>query len=332
MTAPRTLRVGVVGIGYGQAVLVPAFRADSGCEVTAIAASTRERAARVAERLGVTTALGDWRELVADPRIDAVAVAVPPRLQPQVVIAAAEAGKHVFCEKPAALTVADARAMRKAAEHVVHAIDFEFPELPAWRALATALGDARVGEIARVYVDVRVKARAPDGGRSAWKASDAEGGALWGGFLPHALYHLEWIGGPLRRVRARGTLDRRAVQLWGEYASGASAVATLDAGATFGSGHRIEISGTAAMALLENTSTDHAGPFTLSLDRAVLYAEDPIGAGDGRVRAVAPLAHRFLEAIRGHGRMTPDLSDGVRVQELLDAVERAMRDDAWVSA
>ena len=333
MTRPSSpLRVGVVGIGFGQAVLVPAFRTDPGCEVAAIVASSEERARRIADRLAIGTALGDWRRLISDPRVDAVAIAVPPSLQPAIAIAAANAGKHVFCEKPAALTVADARAMRDAAEgHVVHAIDFEFPELGAWRELKAALAAGRVGEITRVYVDMRVRRRRPEADeRTSWKARDADGGAVWGGFLPHALYNLEWLAGPIGRVRARRPRADHAVHLWADYVSGASATVTIDTGVTFGSGHRVEVAGSTGMALLENPSTDHSGPFTLSIDRTIAYADPPRTESDGRVAAVAPIARRFLDAIRGNGRTAPDLGDAVRVQELMDAVDRAARDDTWV--
>ena len=105
-----TIRVAVLGLGFGQAVHVPAFRA-AGAEVVAIAGSTAERAKAVAERLRIPRAVGGWRELVDDPMIDALSIALPPAVQAEVVVAAAATGKHVFCEKPAAVTVAQAEAM-----------------------------------------------------------------------------------------------------------------------------------------------------------------------------------------------------------------------------
>src|SRR5271167_2341818 len=105
------ISVGIVGIGYGQHVLAPAFAADERCQVAAICASTADRAEVVAQRLLIPRALGDWRALVADPEIDVLAIAVPPALQAPLVLAAAAAGKAVFCEKPVAPTVGLARAM-----------------------------------------------------------------------------------------------------------------------------------------------------------------------------------------------------------------------------
>ena len=107
------LRVAVIGVGFGQQVHVPAFRTDSRCEVTTLCASNEAKAAEVATRLNVPHASGDWRAVVADPEIDAVSIAVPPRLQPQIAIAALEHGKSVFCEKPLGVHLHDIMPLRR---------------------------------------------------------------------------------------------------------------------------------------------------------------------------------------------------------------------------
>ena len=63
----RPCSVGVIGIGFGRQVHVPAFGQDSRCVVRAICASNLERARKAASELGIEKAIGDWRELVADP-------------------------------------------------------------------------------------------------------------------------------------------------------------------------------------------------------------------------------------------------------------------------
>ena len=74
-----------------------------------------DRAQTMAEQFGFVRATADWRELVADPRVDLVSVTTPNGLHRDMAIAALEAGKHVWCEKPMALTLDDAAAMRDAA-------------------------------------------------------------------------------------------------------------------------------------------------------------------------------------------------------------------------
>ena len=74
----QKIGIGVIGISFGQHVHVPAFRSDPRCEVRAICATTLDRAKEVAERFNIPDAYGDAHQLIADPGIDAVAIAVPP--------------------------------------------------------------------------------------------------------------------------------------------------------------------------------------------------------------------------------------------------------------
>ena len=333
------VRVGIVGIGFGQNAHVTAFRADARCSVEVIAASDAARASAVAARLAIPRSTGDWRDVVSDPDVDVVSVAVPPALQPEIVVAAARAGKHVLCEKPAALTVAEAREMERVAQQagIIHAIDFEFPELPTWRRMHELIGAGAIGELRHVFFDWRVLTRPRSATTTSWKSDDRQGGGVLGGFTSHAFHHAEWLCGPIVRLRARvrGAFgDLSAVDLWLEFASGASGSATLATDAPAGCGHRIELIGSAGGLRLVNENPDHGGPFTLSLtstEGAVEITTDPDVVGDRRAMAVASLVGRFIDGVRAGTAVRPDLADGVRVQVLLAAVSDSVRSDAWQS-
>ena len=336
MSASR-VRVGIVGIGFGQSAHAVAFRADARCSIEVIAASDAARAEAVAARLGVPRSTGDWRDVVSDPAVDVVSVAVPPALQPEIVLAAARAGKHVLCEKPAALSVAEAREMLRVARAagIVHAIDFEFPELPTWRCAHELVAARAIGQLKHVFVDWRVLTRARAAAATSWKSDDRRGGGVIGGFTSHAFHTAEWLCGPIARLRARvrGVAGEVcAVDLWLEFANGASGSATLATDARAGSGHRIELLGSAGGLRLVNEDPDHGGPFTLSLtgaDGAVERSTDPAVVGDRRAMAVASLVARFIDGVRGGTAVRPDLGDGLRVQVLLAAASDSVRSDAW---
>jgi len=74
----RKIRVGIVGVGFGERVLLPAFRQNAQCEVLALCASTAAKAAKVAKRHHIARSFGDWRRIAADPDLDALAIATPP--------------------------------------------------------------------------------------------------------------------------------------------------------------------------------------------------------------------------------------------------------------
>ena len=111
--------LGIVGCNYGRIVQLPAFRADPRCDVVALAGSNAARAGEFAHAAGVSKAYGDWRALVEDPSVQAVAIATVPSLQAQIAIHALAIGKPVFAEKPMAGNLTD--ASRHAAASACHA-------------------------------------------------------------------------------------------------------------------------------------------------------------------------------------------------------------------
>lgn len=111
------IRVGFVGVGMmSQVCHIPCFQQAEGCEVTALVSSRSGLLGQVADGFGIGKRYASHAELAADPDIDLAAVILPPEYNPQVCIDLLEAGKHVFCEKPVSLAVADAERMQAAAQ------------------------------------------------------------------------------------------------------------------------------------------------------------------------------------------------------------------------
>src|SRR4051794_3938715 len=109
------LRVGIFGTGgiAERAMVEPSAQVD---EVTVVGVGSRDpdRARAVADRHGISAA-GDYASVVADPDVDLVYVALPPKVHARWAVAALEAGKDVLCEKPLSANGADARAIADAA-------------------------------------------------------------------------------------------------------------------------------------------------------------------------------------------------------------------------
>lgn len=105
----KTVRVGLIGAGR-----MGSFHAENlalrvpGAKLTAVADLQPGAAQKLADRLGVEKAYTDLQALLNDSDIDAVAIATPARTHAELVIAAAQAGKHIFCEKPMAVTLEEA--------------------------------------------------------------------------------------------------------------------------------------------------------------------------------------------------------------------------------
>jgi predicted dehydrogenase len=116
MTSGRTVGWGLIGCGDIAAKRVAAALGDSaGSALVTVARARTELAAEFARRHGARRHHADWRDVLRDPEVDAVYVATPVRLHAEQTIAAAEAGKHVLCEKPMALDAPQCERMIAAA-------------------------------------------------------------------------------------------------------------------------------------------------------------------------------------------------------------------------
>lgn len=337
----QPLAIGIVGLGFGKQVLLPAFRADSRCRVTALCGSHMDKAIAAAQSAGVPKAFGDWKTLVADPEIDAVAIAAPPAVQAEAALAAARAGKHLFCEKPMALNAAQARALLEAttSRKLAHAIDFEFPEVDAWQKAKVALDAGTLGRIRQVALTWRVETYAYRAQTTGWKVSAEAGGGTLNNFGSHTLYYLEWLFGPLARLAARlspsgGAVEAR-VDCWGEFAAGFPVTVSIAADTFLGTGHKLEVYGGAGSLTLENRGSDYARGFTLAVGRRetgvfnTIATTDGEAAVDGRIAPVGRIVRRFLDGIESGAPVTPGLVEGLRVQQLIDAARAAHHSGGW---
>lgn len=150
------LTFGLIGTGYmGRAHAIalhaigPIFPEVGPPICELLADSQPERARRGAQALGFRRAAADWRELVTDPAVDVVDICTPNHLHHEMALAALAAGKHVYCEKPLALTAAQAAEVAAAARNagVQHVVGFNYICNPLIRAARELI---RAGEIGAV--------------------------------------------------------------------------------------------------------------------------------------------------------------------------------------
>jgi predicted dehydrogenase len=147
----KKFRVGVIGVGFIGPAHMEAIRRQ-GFEVLALAESNQELAEQAAERLLIPKAYGNWKDLVADPDIDVVHVASPNYLHFEHAKGALEAGKHVICEKPLAMTAKESKLLVKIAEEkkLVNAVNFNLRFYPLIQDAKARIDAGVLGE--RIYI------------------------------------------------------------------------------------------------------------------------------------------------------------------------------------
>src|ERR1017187_5807473 len=108
----QKVRWGVLGVSKIATVkVIPAMQRGQWCEIAAIASRDGAKAEEAAGRLGIPKAYGSYQEMLDDPGIEAIYNPLPNHLHVPWSIRAAEAGKHVLCEKPGSMTVAECRSL-----------------------------------------------------------------------------------------------------------------------------------------------------------------------------------------------------------------------------
>jgi predicted dehydrogenase len=132
--------------------VIPGMQQGKMTEVTAIASRDRRKAEESARKLGIRTAYGSYEELLADPQIEAIYNPLPNQLHVPWSIKAAEAGKHVLCEKPLSLTVAEAKTLLAVRDRTGLKIGeaFMVRTHPQWLRVRELVASGRIGSLRSV--------------------------------------------------------------------------------------------------------------------------------------------------------------------------------------
>lgn len=156
----KKIRIGQIGTGYigrthaiafAQAPTV--FNLDAELVKEMVAEITPELAAEKAVAFGFNRSTGDWKDLVSDPQIDVVDICAPNFLHKEIALEAIKYGKHVYSEKPLALSASDAKEMVEAAEQagVKTLVGFNYMCNPATQLAREIVKNGEIGEVIHFY-------------------------------------------------------------------------------------------------------------------------------------------------------------------------------------
>ncbi|MFI9389563.1 Gfo/Idh/MocA family protein [Streptomyces bauhiniae] len=181
------LGVAVVGFGWMGRVHTRAYarlphhypRLPLRPELVTVAEEVPGRAEEAAAQYGFVTATRDWREVAADPRVHAVSITAPNFLHREIGVAMAEAGKHLWIEKPVGLSGADARAVADAvaAAGVQAAVGFNYRNAPAVEAARELIASGGIGRITHARVRLLSDYAAHPDSALTWRYERGRGGS-----------------------------------------------------------------------------------------------------------------------------------------------------------
>ena len=337
------LRVGIVGSGFGGTIHVPSFQLHPRFEVVAIASPSRADA--IARERRVPHAFASAEAMLAGVELDVVSVASPPFDHHRSVLAALTAGKHVLCEKPFALTVAEAEEMSAAAVRAgtACALAFEFRYAPAVAALRELVANAHLGalreiEVSRLASELLERTLRP---RSSWWFDRTKGGGVANATMPHFFDLANVLAGRppvkttgLLRTANPERVDADGVRFPSTVADGAFALVDYGAGlvakvstdsTTVVDSTTVAVHGERRSAIANGTFFMDQTLFVIDEDEQDEYdlAESPYA----KHAIVHPQIPLFMELLDGFaeridlgGGHAPTFADGLEVQRALGAI------------
>ena len=301
-------------------------------EVIAIASRDRNRAVTVARSLGIAKAYGSYEELLADPEVEAIYNPLPNHLHVPWSIKAAEAGKHVLCEKPIAMTVAEARTLleKQKATGVKIGEAFMVRTHPQWLRTKELIASGRIGELRSISGFFSYFNRDPDNIRNK---PEYGGGALMDiGCYPIIASRFAFGAEP-SRILGLVTRDK---DMGVDYLTSA----ILD----FPSGHAIFTCSTQLVPYQRIHFLGTKGrieieiPFNAPNDRPCRIFIDDGGDLFGKNITTETFAtcdqytfqgDHFSRAVRGDGEVPVTVADGIKNMAVIDAIFRSANSGKW---
>ncbi len=354
----KEVGVGIIGLGWGQ-LQVEAFGHVSNARVVAVCDADAVRTESVARNFNIPKKCADFNDLIQDPDVQLVSVAVPPESHKLIVCAAIEAGKHVLCEKPLGHSVDDARELLGSAESrgVVHAVDFEMRYLPALAYAKELIDEDYLGQLLRV--DVTMGMERPWGEHGNWAADDARGGGVLTEVGSHFVDALVWMFGDVKDVFAVRRTNFPTIRLpdpndskqekfisrqvtgddtfWGamKFARGGEALLNFVTGARHDPGWSICAYGKEGALVIKSgyLSGARVGDKEMEVLGIPKRLELPDKPRDPLMWSMTRLFERVVAEIRGERDTLafPTFRDAYAVARVVEGIRRASEEQVWFS-
>ena len=357
---PKQLRAGIIGGGFMAKVHSRAIR-DSGHLVAGIASSSAESAAKAGKQLGIAQVFETWQALVASTEIDVVHVCTPNEFHAQMVVAAAQAGKQIVCEKPIAVSLDEAEQIRRAvqASGSGFAVPFAYRFYPSVREMRERVSRGEAGPIHLIHGAYLQDWLALEGSNN-WRVDSVAGGLsrAFADIGTHWCDLMEFISGD--RIVALMANTSKAYQsrsgsqvqtedvatILFETQNGAAGSLTVSQ-VSHGRKNRlqIELDGSLASYSFNQERPDSILVGGQSSNQIVIAGQESLSSADARRLSTVPSGHpqgyqdafnAFVSdayaGFQGDARDgVPGLSDGVRASALVDAVLESASTRQWVS-
>ncbi len=318
----KKIRLAVIGLGVmGRNMIVqkaPGFSED--IELAAVCDPNAAAIENVLGSAGGARTYSDYRVMLDEGGIDLLYIAVPPAMHHEVATAAFEKNIHVFCEKPLANSLEEAREMAElaAGSDLVNAVHFSFPLEPPVLKLKELLEEGAAGTVERIELFLQFPQWPRAWQQNGWVATREQGGFLLEVGI-HWIHMIQQVFGRIARLRSEVSYPADS----GLSENKAEATLALD------SGIPILLSGSAGMPGEERVSmVVHGSKGVVALENwQHLYSgnsADSLQAVDADgIASPLPMLKQVIAALRGQDALVYDFADGYNAQVVLEALRQS---------
>ena len=328
----KKVRWGILSTAnIGMQKVTPGIQKSAHSEVVAIASRDLGKARAAADKLDIAKAYGSYEELFADPDIDAIYNALPNHLHVPMTVAAAKAGKHVLCEKPIALTAADAESLRECPPDRIVLEAFMIRFHPQWERAREIIRSGELGDIRSINAVFTYFNADPNNVRN--KSDIGGGGIMDIGCYPITAGRYLFETEPKRVVSlverdATFGTDRLA-SVMADFGNGRQLSFTCSTQTT--PHQRVQVFGTQA-------KMEIIIPFNAPADERTAITVDTGAPIDGSLarREILPAvdqytqqAEAFALAVLGEKPLPWGIEDAIASMKVIDAIFQSEKTGAW---
>jgi predicted dehydrogenase len=359
---PDRVRVGIVGASwYPDLMHLPSLKNHPHAELRSICSRTGDSAAKMAKKYGIPQVFTDYRAMIEQGDLDALIVAAPDELHYAITMYALDAGLHVLCEKPLALTAKEACAMyeKATAAGVKHMTYFTYRWIAPYRYLHELIDQNYLGRC--FDCNVRYLGSYGRAAQYGWRFDGQRSHGILGDIGSHMIDLARWCVGDIARVSAHLATYVKRPGADGAILDPANDAAVLAVEFVNGAHGVIQVSAVAHIGDRgdEQHIVLHGAGGTLEADysfksievRGARQAEEQLqvlpvpDALRGHVDASAPFLSQmfqafgtesigtrlFIDAIRDDRPLAPSFYDGWKTQEVLEAAVESHRTGRWIT-
>lgn len=329
------LKIGIIGSGFGLYGLLPAFNSIKNCQVVSVCGKKSDRLIKYCQSIGLENIYTDWKLMLKNENLDALALAVTPHAQYEIAKAAIKKNINIFAEKPLAANYKQANELfNLALKHkIIHAVDFIFPEIEEWQKVKRIIDKKAYGKLKHISASWNFLSYDIKNKISSWKTDVNEGGGALSFYFSHTLYYMERYAGEILNVKSLFSYSKESkkggevgVDALLKFKNGVTGNARIYSNDKGLNRHQIIFICEKATIVLENenrvTENFTINIFNGKIPKQIFVKKNTVVGKneDERVKIVKKIATRFVNGCINKNSVKPSFKEGLRVQKLIEKI------------